>query len=742
MKEQIKIVDEIMSSGAFAIMVASPLDPDSTVVVDHRNCMRIKGYISHLTVGNVYTVELKESNHPKYGFQYEVKEAPSFDTSNMTPEDNLQMLQQITTNTQANNIQKEYPNFVSLVLSGKEDSIDYKKIYNVGKSRFTFYCKEITEKYGFLIAQEEFKDYGFSIRDCEKLFKAYKSIEVIRERIKENPYEVLVDKLEQSFRTADKTILKLRPKLKSSNIRCEFWIFYILKVNENTGSTCINANTMVQYAINPNPQNEFYAPELRDLFVDTVNNSDLIYFDQETKNIGLKSTYDKEMQIASCIEMLTNNPNDTNLNWQDYQTLDGFNLTDEQLGLLQIASEKSVGMLVGGAGTGKTSAVQALIKMLDDHQLTYMLLAPTGVASKRLSQATKRPASTIHRALSQPDIEIITDYVIVDELSICGVEHLYMIFKAIHHDTKVIFIGDNAQLASIATGNIMENFITFNKIPTAKLTKVFRYGKGGIDTVATDIRNSKQFIDGNGELCFEQNADDNQFKFIPCGGVGASYSEEIIKAYDSLLKEYKHSEILVLTPTNKNDYGTRNINNILQEKYNPVQNKPFMECEHKGENFTIKFTEGDRVIHIKNVYDALSLQKLQFEENDEIDSYDEINIYNGDMGVIQDVDETYITAQFDENIALFTKKDAYNLLLGSAITVHRIQGGASKAVILVTPPHHMITNNLMYVGLTRASEKAIWIGDVDTIRKGIHKHENADRKTWMGIRWEKETEPC
>ena len=373
---------------------------------------------------------------------------------------------------------------------------------------------------------------------------------------------------------------------------------------------------------------------------------------------------------------------------------------------------------------GKTSTVQCLINMLEDNGLECTLVSPTGIASKRLAETTGHNAYTIHRLFNQLKGEqITTNVLVVDEISMCGVEHLDMIFNMIDTSrTKLVLIGDEAQLSSIACGNILHDLLNYEKVPKANLTKVFRYGKGSLDTVATDVRNGIKFIDENDKPCFKGVGDDNQYEYIPIGNNDPI--KLVIQQYDKLRQIYKPDEIMILNPYNVGKTGNYVINTELQKKYNSQNNVISISLKYHTVDFGVK----DRVLNTVNNYETEIFKEIL--DDKEIET---TCVFNGDIGTVRKVDteNNILVVQFDEQLVLLEREQIEKLLLGNAITVHKSQGSQFKAIILLTSSGNLLTRNLMYVGLTRAEEKIIHIGNTDVINESLEFIETDDRNTWL-----------
>lgn len=365
---------------------------------------------------------------------------------------------------------------------------------------------------------------------------------------------------------------------------------------------------------------------------------------------------------------------------------------------------------------GKSASTKAIVNMLQDNGYSVRLLAPTGVAAKVASRYTGLHGSTIHMAcFGEPHI-FPEDVIIVDEISMVSLDTMYMLCECLSDNHRLIFIGDPAQLCSISMGNVLADLIESNVIPTVTLTKVFRYGIGGIATVATNVRNGERYVDDDGKLLFEMS--DVDYKFIP---INKEPLNQIATEYALLLEKYHYSDILILSPFNKSSFGTRAINSYIQNKYNPLNGRKQLSYKIAGED--VFFRENDLVINTKNNYDA----KVAYSD------FESCFIANGDIGKIVEINEdNNLIVQFDGNrLVEFNQLEMRKLLLGYAISVHRSQGCQAKAVMVITHPSHkrMLTRNMLYVACSRAQEHLVEIGDGETIGEAINVEETSERET-------------
>lgn len=634
----------------------------------------------------------------------------------VNPKYELEILSRLMEESQAKNVNEAYPNFVSLVLNNKQDTIQHKNIKNVGQKRLDLYVSKVQADCKAILFYPTAFDNGIaSGEDIRELQTHFNTPDELKNALSTNPYHVYVDLIGYSFDKADRLVLKYYPDFIDSKERCEYGCLEILHENEYDGDTRLNANLMASEA-------KKLMPEAKHHMVEAVKNSKLIHYDENTKYASIESTYQDELLITEHILSRKNEPmlDFYPMNWQDFKTVDGFDCTDEQMAILKIVGEGGrVGILTGSGGTGKTSSVKALIRMLEANGHTYTLLAPTGVAAKRMRESTGRPASTIHMFLAHEDAED-GEYVIIDETSMVAVQLLAKLLRKIGKTPNLIFVCDEAQLASISCGNIVQDLIDSGAVPRANLTKVFRYGVGGIATIATDARMG---IMDNLSKPF------NDFKFVP---INSNPIEQILEEYDKLIeKGYKKDEILVLSPYNKGHKGTYEINKAIQSRYN-ANDYAFASYQRQGMG-KIQFKVGDMVLNTKNNYHMPSLEI----DEDNLEMYGEMQVMNGDIGVVRECrgneKNPMLIVEFDEGMAAISNSDIANLLLGYSVSIHKVQGAQNKAIIVVIDKEHkrLLSRNLMYVAFSRAQEYMVVIADEDVLKERLEVQENLERDTWL-----------
>ena len=620
---------------------------------------------------------------------------------NLTEKAELQTLRSLMTNGQAESCHAAYPHFVSMVLNGEADKLDYKKIRGVGKvllPRYIEKIKTINKRVEFMG-----ETYAWGIEhdeDINKIAATYKNVYEFSKDINTHPYAVMINLLEWSFDRADRSITKKTAKWLDSYERCEAATIYALKHNELDGNTKMQAKMLFDII-------KRRAPQCVHHLLNVVTKAAQVHYDAPSQNTALQATYSAEQHIADVIKKKIANPHYYPMDWQKFTSVDGLELTDEQAQILEMACKQDVMMLTGSAGTGKSATTKAIIEMLEANDYTYTLLSPTGIAAKRLREATGREASTIHMFLACEGN--LGDYVLIDEMGMVSVHLLSMLFDKVTDTTKIIFIADPSQLASIACGNIVEDMLNSGIVPVCNLTKVFRYNTSGIITIATDVRN------GVNDHLTDTFTD---YKFIETDTL---VIKQIEQEYARLLADgYSKDDVLILSPFNKGDVGSLAINAAIQAKFNPNE---LSKVGHTVNDVPIYFKVGDKVINKKNEY-AMPL----------VDD-DTAFVANGDIGtvmeIVPDEKEPYMIVRYDRRDCIVDKAHIKNTLLAYAISIHSCQGSQAKAVIVVIDRSHvrMLSRNLCYTAVSRAQERLILIGDDAAIQEGLKVQEEKERDT-------------
>ncbi len=401
--------------------------------------------------------------------------------------------------------------------------------------------------------------------------------------------------------------------------------------------------------------------------------------------------------------------------------------------ILKLALEHQLVVLTGGPGTGKTTALRAIIEMFDQIGLKTLLAAPTGRAAKRMTELSGRESSTVHRLLEAKFAEdgarvifgrdenepLDCGAVILDECSMVDILLLDSLLRAMPADARLVLVGDADQLPSVGPGNVFSAIIRSEVVPKVCLTEIFRQNEG-----SRIVRNAHMINRGEHPDLSENSGDFFRLKRLQAAGTVETVTELVSKR----LPEKMHipsGDIQVLSPTRKGELGTAALNKRLQEVLNPPDKK---KREKAFGDAT--FREGDRVMQIRNNYDITWRNTA----NTAVGS----GIYNGDIGRILQIDpdgET-LTVDFDGRIAEYSFDTLNELEHAWAMTVHKAQGSEYRAVILALSNSSpmLLTRDLLYTAVTRARELLILVGDDATAYRMIDNFRQTRRYSALRVR--------
>ena len=562
--------------------------------------------------------------------------------------------------------------------------------------------------------------YDIGATNSNRVYKelGYNAID----RIKENPYILLGILNNVGFETIDRMAISLGIDYNSS-FRVKSGIKYALYLSARNGNTCSNENELISFV-----SNILRVPE--ELIENEITS---LSFDKEVfKEDGfvfLDDYYETEDLIARRVMMLCNDQVKKCINiekkLEDIEEEIGIELSDEQKNAIKMAMNNKICIITGGPGTGKTTIIKTIIKLLEIEKKEIALCAPTGRAAKRIKETTGEDAKTLHRLLMLGKTEedhlavnyevpkINQEVVIVDEVSMVDTLLMNYLLRALKEKTRLILIGDSDQLPSVGAGNVLKDLIESDLVPVSKLSHIYRQAQESDIVMNAHKINLGERIDLNKK--------DNDFFFINGTNILNQVSELVEKRINNYGNYDSLKDIQILTPTKKGDSGTRFLNKKLQEVLNPAS--PSKKEKTYG---SVTFREGDKVMQVKNNYDL-------YWESPDGKSYGS-GVYNGDLGVITSVQEEGLKVLFDDEKEIFYTGDSLDELEHAyAITVHKSQGSEFPVVVmpLVSGPPMLYTRNLLYTGVTRAKEMLVIVGDSGVVYNMINNNNTKRRNTGL-----------
>lgn len=556
---------------------------------------------------------------------------------------------------------------------------------------------------------------GFSTKDSMLIYNYYK--DRVKEVIEEDIYQLEYSIYELNFKKIDRIALK-NGMAKDSFVRVRAAILYIMEEVSNTyGHSYFYYDEIFQYlprVLLISISDEVYKKAMESLIVDimVVNKEDRYY---------LKDMWEAETLIVKRFRLLAHKEDEDFKNLEDklteMESVFGISYNEEQRRAILDSIRKNFLIITGGPGTGKTTIMKGIIELYKEvHKLSYeklaervQLLAPTGRAAKRMSDATLMPASTIHRFLKwqkETNKFQVNEYhkskaevVILDESSMVDTLLMASLLRGISANCKVIMVGDSYQLPSVGPGQVLHDLISSSKLPVVELKELYRQGMdSNILTLAYDVR--------KGEVVDDVFNKEEDLTFIEC-----SDDDVISNLMDvsSTFKDLSYKNFQILAPMYKTKCGIDMINQKLQVIFNP-KDKSKKELV-VGD---VIFREGDKVIELTNMPDE--------------------NIYNGDIGIISQIvtqPAKKITIDFDGNEVTFTAANFNKFRLAYAISIHKAQGSEFDVVVMpiVQGYRKMLYRKLVYTGITRSKKMLYLIGDKNALRQAVNNTSSDIRRT-------------
>ena len=698
-------------------------DTNSEELKDYINkSLTFTGYFHELNEEEKYTFYGEGVEHPKYGFQFSVTEYEKskpedkeglveFLSSDLFPGIGEKIAESIVDVLGLDALNKilEDPAVLNLVpkLTSKKMELIYNNLLKYNESSaIIIYLTEL----------------GFSMKDAMNIYNFYKKI--TKDIIESNIYSILDNIEEIAFTKVDEIAIKEGINLDDKN-RVKATIIYIMK-----NLIYSNGDTYLEYGDIIKNVELYLKTELNTSYFDDC----LFELEKDNKIIKynehyyLSSIWKSEDYVANKIVKLSL------MEPKNYPKLDNklLNLekelnivyNDKQKEAIKKALTNSISIITGGPGTGKTTIIKAIVELYTElNKLSYenamkeiALLAPTGRASKRMTESTNLQASTIHRFLKwnketnkfavdefNPDK---SKFIIIDEMSMLDISLLDSLFKGLTNNIQVVLVGDYNQLPSVGPGQVLKDLIESEVIDTVHLDLLYRQDENSyINTLAIEIKNNDL-----AETFMETKSD---YTFLECSS--SMIKESLKKICKQIIdKGYDYKKLQLMAPMYHGENGIDNLNKELQNIFNPSSND-------KDELVVgdVIFRENDKILQLVNM--------------------PEENVFNGDIGIIKRIvysnisksKKNEIHVDFDGNIVKYTPKDFNKFKHGYIISIHKSQGSEFDIVVLPVCNNYrrMLYRKLIYTAVTRAKRKLIIIGEPQAFVYAVNNDNEYIRKT-------------
>ena len=680
------------------------------------------GYFADLNENEKYIMYGEITNHPKYGFQFNVS-----DSERIKPDDKDGIVEFLSSDLFKGIGKKMAIRIVDILGEEALDLIlkDKTCLYQVPKLSE----QKINIIHDTLVKYEEshetivkLTELGFSMRDSLSIYNTYKSNTI---RIIENDIYRIIDDVEEiNFIKVDEIAITLNED-KYNLSRIKACIVYTIKeLSFKKGDTYLSYGEIYEGI-------SFYLKTEIDstLFDEAISELDgELKIKIEDDKYYLFEDYEAEEYIADKVNYLitkeVTNYKNIDLRIKELEDKYGIEYSDKQKEAIIKALENNILIITGGPGTGKTTIIKAIVELyktlnkFTDKDLinNIALLAPTGRASKRMSESTLLPASTIHRFLKwnkETDEFMINEYnpdysnlVIVDEVSMIDNRLMNSLLRGLTNNIKLVLVGDYNQLPSVGSGNVLKDLIDSDIVDTVELDLLYRQDEYSyIPVLANEIKNETLEED------FLVDRDD--YKFLEC------HSDIIIPSLVNIVKKviskgYDYKRVQIMAPMYAGVNGIDTINKVLQDVFNPVElNKKELKY---GD---VIYRENDKILQLVNDPDN--------------------NVFNGDIGVIKNIEfkgksgKPEMTIDYDSNIVTYTLKDFNKFKHGFIISIHKSQGSEFELVIMPVSNSYkrMLYKKLIYTGITRAKKRLIIIGEPMAFMYGIRNNTELKRKTGL-----------
>lgn len=718
----------------------------------------VTGHMPKIIPGETYYLTAKLVKDRQHGLQFEsISIRLNYNMNNES--DQRKFLSFFMTDRQINLLYSNFANPISLLENKNIGQLI--KIKGIGPATAKRMCLKYEDCKDNGRAYVELQALDLTKKAIDKLVERYGSPDLVVEKVLDNPYILIKEVRGYGWKKADELALKQGFTRDCKPRVLAYARYYLEEQGDANGNSWVTISDLLQNVYNEctpvliddlknwikemivteDDFDEYYEMYRNDVVPDGFEK--FLYYEKSTKQIGLLKTRVLEKEISRHLIRLQEGLTLFNYDKDvcDYiikqvEEEQGYEFTDEQKKAIWKILDNTVSILTGSAGTGKSTSMIAVTRILQYYNQKVDQCALSGRASSNLTEITNVEGKTIHRLLRYtPEQESFafserhpmnTDAVVLDEVSMVGGELFLSLISAIPTGAKLIMIGDPNQLESIGLCNILKDCIQSGYLAVAALSKIHRQAARSGIIINANLACTGQSLCSNRFTGVDIRGELQDFKLV-------STTDPDIVAY-KMVEEFKDlylnqhipaEDIQLIVPMRlRGNISCRELNNIIQDIVNPFNEEkavtlPFSES---GMTYSVKFKPGDRIIVNHNDYHALNSKG------------EEVSIFNGNIGYIVDIStDSMVIKLKDQGEVILDRDSWFNIQLGYTITVHKLQGSSAPYVIfgLNTSSWVLLSKELVYTALTRAKKYCICVTQPNIINQAIHTSKVKLKQTWL-----------
>ena len=728
-----------VKSGEFAIFTFSPESVIGEVDKRTKNPkyktddITFKGRVPELDGGTRYKIIADLKQDAKYGWQYDIVSINSIVKLD-TEKDVRAFLGYVFTENQINALYETYPNPIEILENNDIQALCQIKGIKEAKAQ------KLIDKYNASKdnsgAYTTLAEFGLSKATIDRLVEHYGSADILADKVKNNPYALIGEGVKIGWAKADGMALRKGiPTNSQFRIRA-FTMYYLRNLADVDGHTWVSLEALGSNVkgLSADISADMVKNEFRKMIEEKI-----LYYDAETKRIGLMKY--RKLEEMICRELMRlRDAECQKMEFVDETIAEceeavGFQYTEEQKDAIRNLVDKNVILMTALAGSGKTTLMYPVSRIFRKNGLEFGICALSGKASLNLHEITKEDGMTIHRLLGwNPKFggptftkknPLKTDVIILDEVSMVGGELFYSLISAIPDGGRLIMLGDPGQLESIGLCNLISDIQNSGKIANVKLTKIFRQAqRSGIITDSHKVYNQIPIIPPkfHGE---EIHGELNDLKII-----AKSSSDECL---ETIKREFRRlhfdenipvEDILILSAKRSiGDLSGRSINREIQSVIKFEDENPLKITYSDGIKYDVLYHVGDRVIVMKNNYEARTPEG------------NTIEIFNGNIGTViaKDNFRRQLVVHLTQGDVIIEGDMLLELQLGYAISCHRAQGSGFPYVVVACDPgaYQLLTKQWLYTALSRAKKYCVLVGTDRSINQCVKTDRVTKKSTWL-----------